>query len=134
MLNNARFSPDGQTVVYGAIWAGEPQRLYAARPGSAESRPFDMEADILAISSAGEMAILLGAAAYERRLALVPFAGGAARRTGLSKSGPAGRPRPGQVGGVRGVMAWSSRQGRRANQRRDIAPPTVMRSSANAAR
>ena len=38
-------------------------------------------------------------------------------RSGLSKSGPAGRPRPGQLGGVRAVMATSFRQGSRANQR-----------------
>src|SRR5688572_13782950 len=78
LLNNARFSPDGQTVVYGAIWAGEPQQLYAVRPGSAESRRFDLTADILAISSSGEMAILLGQ--EEGGLARVPFAGGAPRR------------------------------------------------------
>jgi len=78
-LNNARFTPDGQTVVYGAGWAGEPRRLYAVRPGSPESRSFDMDADILAVSASGEMAVLIDENPVFGTLARVPFAGGVPR-------------------------------------------------------
>ena len=86
LLNNARFTPDGQTVVYGATWAGEPQRLYAVRLESPESRAFDLAADILAVSATGEMAVQLdatplGGILEGGTLALVPFAGGIPRPT-----------------------------------------------------
>ena len=79
-LQNARFAPDGQTIVYGATWAGESPGLYAVRPESPESRAFDFgNADILAVSSAGEMAVLLNQNQISGTLARVPFAGGAPR-------------------------------------------------------
>ena len=79
-LNNARFSPDGQTVVYASQAAASfNPRLFAARVGSPESRPFDMEADILSISSAGEMAVLVDQNLRFGTLARVPFAGGSPR-------------------------------------------------------
>ncbi|HSP94817.1 MAG TPA: protein kinase, partial [Thermoanaerobaculia bacterium] len=78
-LANARFAPDGQSIVYGARWAGEPYRLYLTRADSPESRPFDFPlADILAISSSGEMAILLGSGPTGV-LARAPLTGGAPR-------------------------------------------------------
>jgi serine/threonine protein kinase/Tol biopolymer transport system component len=76
-LANARFAPDGQTIVYGATWAGEPPGLYAVRPESPESRSFEMkDADILGISRSGEMAVLLNLGPISGTLARVPFAGG----------------------------------------------------------
>ncbi|HEY3204738.1 MAG TPA: protein kinase [Thermoanaerobaculia bacterium] len=79
-IGNARFAPDGQTIVYGATWTGEPKRMYATRAESPESRPFDFpDADILAISSSGEMAFLLGDAFGRGVLARAPLSGGAAR-------------------------------------------------------
>jgi eukaryotic-like serine/threonine-protein kinase len=78
-IANARFAPDGQTIVYGARWTGEPARVYLTRSESPESRPFDFPpADILAISSSGEMAILLkpgGTGVFAR----APLTGGAPR-------------------------------------------------------
>ena len=56
---SARFAPDGQSVVYGAAWDGKPFRLFWTRTGSLESRPLGLDADLLAISSQGEMAVLL---------------------------------------------------------------------------
>jgi Tol biopolymer transport system component len=83
-LQNARFAPDGRTILYGATWEGEPSRLYQASPESPESRSFDFgadHADILAISSSGEMAILLNEAGYSGGvLARVPITGGTPRR------------------------------------------------------
>jgi Tol biopolymer transport system component len=78
-LQNARFAPDGRTIVYGATWAGERPGLYAVRPESPESRSFEIHADILAVSPAGEMAVLLNQNPISGTLARVPFAGGAPR-------------------------------------------------------
>jgi Tol biopolymer transport system component len=84
-IESARFTPDGQAIVYGAAWAGTPVEVFAGRLGSPESRPLGFAgAELLAISAAGEMALSL-----ERRrigtfvatgvLARAPLAGGAPR-------------------------------------------------------
>jgi len=81
----ARFAPDGQTVVYGAAWEGQPQEIFSTRFDSSDSRPVGLpNSQILAISSKGEMAISLhpiSAAAFGQSgtLARVPLAGGAPR-------------------------------------------------------
>ena len=83
-LTGARFAPDGQTIVYSAAWDGKPSEIFTTRVGSFEARPLGIfPAGILAISSAGEMAISLGC---ENRwdpcfgtLARVPLAGGTPR-------------------------------------------------------
>src|ERR1700677_2234916 len=36
---DARFAPDGQTVIYGATWEGAPQELFSTRFDSTDSRP-----------------------------------------------------------------------------------------------
>jgi Tol biopolymer transport system component len=81
-IGNARFAPDGQTIVYGASWSGGRRRLYLTRSDSPESRLFDFpNADIFAISSSGEMAMLFDET-FEGGvgvLARAPLAGGAAR-------------------------------------------------------
>jgi Tol biopolymer transport system component len=59
-IDSARFAPDGQTIVYGASWEGRPVEVFTTRPDGLESRPLGLAADILSISSAGEMAISLG--------------------------------------------------------------------------
>jgi len=60
MIWAARFAPDGQTVIYSATWQGEQQQLYSTRPESSESRPLgQLDTDLLAISTLGEMAIAL---------------------------------------------------------------------------
>jgi len=57
---SARFAPDGQTIVYGASWDGHPVELFSTRPDSLESRSLGLPpADVLSISSAGEMALSL---------------------------------------------------------------------------
>jgi eukaryotic-like serine/threonine-protein kinase len=83
---SARFAPDGKTIVYGAAWEGQPIRIFITVPGSPESRPLDLpDADILAISSSGEMALSLDRRRYdfvgmtEGTLARAPWAGGAPR-------------------------------------------------------
>jgi Tol biopolymer transport system component/tRNA A-37 threonylcarbamoyl transferase component Bud32 len=81
-IPSAKFSPDGQTVVFSAQWANEPTNIFSMRPGSREYRPLDLpEGRILAISVVGEMAILLGPTTdgTAGTLARVPLSGGAPR-------------------------------------------------------
>jgi Tol biopolymer transport system component len=80
-IANARFTPDGQSVIYGANHEGEPsERLYQARLDSPETRRFDIPpADIFSISSAGEMAIRLVARQGPDMLARMPLGGGVPR-------------------------------------------------------
>jgi Tol biopolymer transport system component len=59
-IGDARFAPDGQTIVYSAAWEGNPVQLFTTLPGAAESRPLGLpNAALRAISSRGEMAFLL---------------------------------------------------------------------------
>jgi predicted Ser/Thr protein kinase len=74
----ARFGP-GETVVYSAAWDGAPSALFSTQPGNREARPLGLPTGrILAISRAGEMAILLGADNVGT-LASATFGGGAPR-------------------------------------------------------
>lgn len=75
----ARFSPDRQTVLFSAQWGNEPTSIFSMRPGSRESRPLGLpEGRVVSISSAGEMAILLGTH-LPATLARMPLSGGAPR-------------------------------------------------------
>jgi eukaryotic-like serine/threonine-protein kinase len=76
---SARFTPDGQTVVYGIDPGGKPFELFSTRVGAFGSRPLGLNADIRSISSSGEMAIVLGGPIIAGTLAVVPLAGGAPR-------------------------------------------------------
>lgn len=82
---NARFAPDGQSVVYSARWNGNPIDVFSARAGKMESRPLNMSGtDLLAISGSNEMAVLrnrqyLGWYISRGTLARMPVDGGAAR-------------------------------------------------------
>jgi eukaryotic-like serine/threonine-protein kinase len=83
-IQQARFAPDGQTIVYGAAWDGKPQELFTTRFDSTDSRSMGLpSAQILSISSKGEMAILLHPTSFGLyqfgTLARVPLAGGAPR-------------------------------------------------------
>jgi serine/threonine protein kinase len=61
IVRSARFTPDGKTILYGAEWDGNPLRVFLTRPESPESTPVSLpDADILSISSAGELAVSLG--------------------------------------------------------------------------
>jgi hypothetical protein len=60
IVRSARFTPDGKTVIYSAAWEGKPIALFSTRPESPQSRELDPPgADVLAISSTGEMALAL---------------------------------------------------------------------------
>jgi Tol biopolymer transport system component len=80
---SARFTSDGQTVVYSGAWEGEPSRIFAVRAGSIESRGLQLAAArVLAVSPNGELAIQLGRETNWNStgtLAQVPLDGGAPR-------------------------------------------------------
>ena len=84
-IRMARFAPDGKNIVYGAAWEGNPIELFITRPGSPESRPFGLSnAEVLSISSEGEMAVLLHSHNVDPyinvgTLGRVPMSGGAPR-------------------------------------------------------
>jgi eukaryotic-like serine/threonine-protein kinase len=83
-LGNARFAPDGQTVVYGAAWERvEGMQLYQTLLGNPESRAFDFRGDILAISPSNELAIIRfpprAGPGTLGTLARVPLSGGTPR-------------------------------------------------------
>ena len=74
----AKFGP-GDAVVYSAQWDGAPSTLFSTQPGNREARPLGLPTGrILAISAAGEMAIVLGRDPAGT-LARAPFGGGAPR-------------------------------------------------------
>jgi len=81
----ARFSPDGQTIIYSAAWGAEDVRLYSGRRDRPEYRALDLPAAyILAISSLGEMALLSSQRPKmpmerEGTLSVAPLAGGSPR-------------------------------------------------------
>src|SRR5262249_27886686 len=57
-IYQARFTPDGQTVVYAASWDGKPTELFSMRADSTESRPLGItDADLMGISSNGELGV-----------------------------------------------------------------------------
>ena len=82
---SARFSPDGQTIIYSAAWEGDGLKLFSGRPDRPEYRPLDLPPSyILSISPRSEMAILSAdrpGPPMERAgtLSIAPLAGGAAR-------------------------------------------------------
>lgn len=78
-------APDGATIVYSARWEGSTKQLYSSRPGSPESLPLPyVRADVVSISSSGELAIVSNRRALQAysqvgTLARAPLSGGAAR-------------------------------------------------------
>lgn len=84
-IRSARFGPDGHSIVYGAAWNGKPMQLFWAEGESPESRPYPLaNADILAVSPQGELAILMNRRAgvgwiSRGTLATMPITGGAPR-------------------------------------------------------
>jgi len=56
----ARFSPDGQTIIYSAEWNGQPSDVFTTRTDHPGARSLDLKGgQVLAVSSAGNIAVLL---------------------------------------------------------------------------
>ena len=85
-IKSARFTPDGQTILYTAAWEGQPLEIFSRRLESPESRSIGLAGtELLAVSKSGEMAVSLGRHpldAFHRtgRLAATSIAGGVAPR------------------------------------------------------
>ena len=84
-IRSAHFTPNGQSVVYGAAWEGTPIDLFITSPESPQSRSLNLGGTaLLAISSSGEMAVSMdsrpsGPYAQVGTLARVPLNGGSPR-------------------------------------------------------
>ncbi|HKF43058.1 MAG TPA: hypothetical protein VKG01_08165 [Thermoanaerobaculia bacterium] len=77
-LNYARFAPDGR-IVY-SVATGGPGELFSILPGTPEPRSLGLPpASVHAISSLGELAVLVGGSPNRGTLATMPLAGGAPR-------------------------------------------------------
>jgi eukaryotic-like serine/threonine-protein kinase len=85
MMGEARFAPDGRTVVYSALWDGKPSEVFQLRLEDLEPRPLGLvNARLLSVSSTAELAILQGRPGDSGgmgvgTLARVPLSGGVAR-------------------------------------------------------
>ncbi len=84
-IRSAHFTPNGQSVVYGASWEGSPIDLFITSPESPQSRSLNLTGTaLLAISSSGEIAVSMdsrpsGVYAQVGTLARVPLNGGSPR-------------------------------------------------------
>lgn len=82
-IGSARFTPDGDSVVYGAAFGGKPRQIYLTRLDGQSSRHMGLpSADVLGISEHGQMAISLDHHNFHNWmakgiLAVAPLAGGA---------------------------------------------------------
>jgi eukaryotic-like serine/threonine-protein kinase len=82
---SARFGPDGHTVFYSASWNGSPMSIFTTRLEALESRSQGLEnAQVLAVSSTGEMAVLVRRNYLNHHLSLgtlaeLPILGGTPR-------------------------------------------------------
>jgi len=77
-VTSAKFAPGG-AIVYSAEWDGAAPAFYSVIPGNREGRQLQLPSGrVLSVSSAGEMAILLGSG-LSGTLARMPFGGGAPR-------------------------------------------------------
>ena len=84
-IYNARFAPDGQTVVFSASWDGGPGRIYSLRPGSPEWSPLNLpDLGLFSVSRSGELAVRIlpvegHPSPRDGALARVPLSGGSPR-------------------------------------------------------
>ncbi len=77
-ITNARFTPDGQTLVFSAAREGNTPRVFVIRPGSVVSQPLGPAGtELLAVSGTNELAVLTGAHLISHRV----FEGTLARMT-----------------------------------------------------
>jgi eukaryotic-like serine/threonine-protein kinase len=84
-VRSGRFTPNGQSVVYGAAWEGKPTELFITSPESPQSRSLERHGEeLMSISSTGDMALLTnvtvtGTYTQVGTLARMPINGGGAR-------------------------------------------------------
>ncbi len=92
-ISSARFGADGRSLVYVATWNGMPSRLFLKASDAPDGTTLDFpRAELLAISSEGEMAVLLDpqpghVGLFTGTLARAPVTGGAPREIAAGVSG-----------------------------------------------
>ncbi len=85
VVSTARFSPDGQNVVYSASWEGSPYDVFLGHEGTPDARPLGMkDGRILSVSTVGDLAVVFGRQNVTQpyglsTLARLPLAGGTRR-------------------------------------------------------
>ncbi len=85
-IYSARFSPDSHSILYGAMWNGQPLELYTTVGDSPLARPLGFtSAHMVALSASDELALVLNGEPNRRRfdngvLARAPLAGGTPRQ------------------------------------------------------
>jgi Tol biopolymer transport system component len=80
----ARFTPDGKTVVYSAAWDGSPGEIFSVRADSSVSTPTGLaRADIMSVSSKGELAVLI-----KKDMEMYPLGTGTLARVPLAGGSP----------------------------------------------
>ena len=81
-VRSARFTPNGQSVVYGAAWEGKPTELFITSPESPQSRSLQRHGEeLMSISSTSDIALLTnvnvtGTYTQSGTLARMPINGG----------------------------------------------------------
>jgi len=84
-IRSARFASGGRSILYGAAWNGKPVQVFWAEGDNPSARPYPIpDADILAVSPQGEVAILMNRRAgvgwiSRGTLATMPIGGGSPR-------------------------------------------------------
>jgi serine/threonine protein kinase len=85
-IPNARFTPDGRSVIYDAAWEGRPLKVFSTPAESVQPRALEFEqAHLLAISRSGDIALGLAGTLGNHldvrfaTLGVAPLAGGAPR-------------------------------------------------------
>jgi len=80
VVRSARFAPGGSAAIYTARWGDEPIETFSTDIGRPESRPLGLaDTLLLAISSRGELALVLRPLTNSPVLARAPLNGGAPR-------------------------------------------------------
>ena len=58
-IKRARFAPDGQNVIYSAMWEGQPYEVFSMRVGDHTARSLDLKnAMFVGVADGGEIAVL----------------------------------------------------------------------------
>jgi eukaryotic-like serine/threonine-protein kinase len=69
-IKRARFAPDGQNIIYSAMWEGRPYEVFSMRVGDHTARPLDLKnAMLVGVSDSGELALLTKV----RRIPMTPW-------------------------------------------------------------
>jgi|GEM_PF-553091 len=81
-VRTARFTPDGETIVYSAAWDGNPSEIFIASRTATEARSLGIaDSEVLSVSKNAELAVLLRRDRFTNLgvLARLPLAGGTPR-------------------------------------------------------